>query len=266
MQAFLVKVMTPTSTVNSTFGITYNSVVMYNTDKQRVKGDIEALPTDSLTGTSIQLDGTSNSDRMWLFAQPGCTRNFDNGWDGVKMPGDVLTPKIFAVEQDGNYQVDAVDDINNTFLGFQAGEDTEYKLTFTYQNISSKYAGVYLVDLVENKTVDITQSGSTYSFTAESTPIPVKRFFIATRNIDSTGSGDNSQLKVFNSGNTVFVQNLSNQNGELVIYDMMGRNFKNTKFGPYGISAIQIGSISGAYIINAATNKDRVSKKIILGQ
>ena len=267
MQAFLVKVMTPTSTVNSTFGITYNSVVMYNTDKQRVKGDKEVSVTDSLIGTSIELDGTSNSDRMWLFAQPGCTRNFDNGWDGAKMPGDALAPKIFAEEEDGNYQVDAVDDINNTFLGFQAGEDTQYKLTFTHQNITSKYAGVYLVDLVDNKTVDITLSGSTYSFTAESTPTPVKRFIIATRSIDNTGSGDNSQLKVFNSGNTVFVQNLSNQNGQLNLYDMMGRNLKNAKFGPYGISAIQIGSfISGAYIINAATDNERVCKKIIIGQ
>jgi hypothetical protein len=259
--------MTPTSTVNSTFGITYNSVVMYNTDKQRVKGDKEVSVTDSLIGTSIELDGTSNSDRMWLFAQPGCTRNFDNGWDGAKMPGDALAPKIFAEEEDGNYQVDAVDDINNTFLGSQAGEDTQYKLTFTHQNITSKYAGVYLVDLVDNKTVDITLSGSTYSFTAESTPTPVKRFIIATRSIDNTGSGDNSQLKVFNSGNTVFVQNLSNQNGQLNLYDMMGRNLKNAKFGPYGISAIQIGSfISGAYIINAATDNERVCKKIIIGQ
>lgn len=88
---------------------------------------------------------------------------------------------LFAMEETGNYQVSTSDNLNNTYLGFQAGVDNvEDTLTFTHANIALKYDGLYLVDLVENKVVDISTSGTQYAFKAESTPSPVKRFKIVT--------------------------------------------------------------------------------------
>jgi hypothetical protein len=181
------------------------------------------------------------------------------------MMGDALTPQIFAIEPDNNYQVDAVDDINNTILGFQAGADSEYTITFTHQNLLSKYQGVYLLDLVENKTTDMTESGSTYSFVAESTPTTVKRFMIITRPYEKDATDADTQIKVFSSGNMVFVQNLSSLNGEMMIYDMMGRDLKKATFSPYGVTAVQVNTIPGAYIVKAATGTEKVSKRIIIG-
>ena len=263
MQAMLVKAITNSS--DATFGITYNNVVMNNTDPLRSPG-INYQPGTDKVSTMIDVKGTNYSDRMWLFTQQGCTPNFDNGWDGAKIQGIALTPQIFAVGGDGNYQVNTVDDINNTILGFQAGQDVEYTLTFTHQNLKSKYEAVYLVDLIENKAVDITESGSTYSFVAESTPTSVNRFKIATRNIEKDAPDKNTLLKVFSSGNTVFVQNLGSLNGVMNIYDMMGRYIKRANFGPYGVTAVQVGSIQGAYVVNAVTTGERVSKRIILGK
>jgi hypothetical protein len=240
------------------------AAIVKNTDLQRSK-KLVTVSDSTLVNTRINVSGTNYSDKMWLFSQPGCTRNFDNGWDGVKMMGDALTPQIFAIEPDNNYQVDAVDDINNTILGFQAGADSEYTITFTHQNLLSKYQGVYLLDLVENKTTDMTESGSTYSFVAESTPTTVKRFMIITRPYENDSTKANTQLKVFSSGNIVIIQNLGNLNGEMVIYDMMGRDLKKATFGPYGVSAVQVNTIPGTYVVNAATETERVSKRIILG-
>jgi len=263
MQGFLIKAMS--NDANATFGITYNSVIMKNDSMARAPRLKDVSVTDKVS-TLIDLKGTNYGDRMWLFTQPGCTRNFDNGWDGVKILGDAFTPQIYAIEPDGNYQVDAVDDINNTILGFQAGTDTEYTMTFTHNNTATSYSGIYLLDMVENKTVDITLSGSTYSFVSGSTPVPVKRFMIATRNIEKNAPDANTQLKVFSSGHVVFVQNLGSQNGEMVVYDMMGHLLKRTTFGPLGVTAIQLGAIPGAYVVNAATSSERVSKRVILGE
>jgi hypothetical protein len=249
----------------ATFTIPYSAVIK-NTSLQRVQG----IKTDSLTsdnvGTIVEVKGSKTSDKMWLFSQTGCTRNFDNGWDGVKMSGNALSPQIFAIEPDNNYQVDAVDDINNTILGFQAGEDSKYTITFTHQNLKSKYKGVYLLDLVENNTTDMTENGSIYSFVAESTPTSVKRFMIITRPSETDETDTNTQLKVFSSGNIVFIQNSGNLNGEMGIYDMMGRDLKKSTFGSYGISAVQVNTIPGAYVVRATTGTERVSKRIILGK
>jgi len=264
MQGFLIKAVTATSTADCTFGITYNSVVMNNSDAQRAPG-IYTTTDDDIASTLIDLKGTSYGDRMWLFTQPGCTPDFDNGWDGRKMTGDALTPQIFAIEPDGNYQVNAVNDINNTILGFQAGADAEYTMTFTHTKIATKYSALFLVDLVENKTIDITQNGTTYSFISEPTPAPVKRFMIATRDIEKNAPDADTQLKVFSSGHVVFVQNLSNLNGEMIVYDIMGNMLKRSAFGPFGVTDIQLDAIPGAYIVYATTGNERVSKRVIIG-
>jgi hypothetical protein len=73
-------------------------------------------------------------------------------------------------------------------------------------------------------------------------------------------------IKVFNSANTIFVQNLSDLNGEMVIYDIMGRYLKKAVFAPYGVTAVQVGTTPGAYVVKAATSNESVSKKIIIGK
>jgi len=261
MQAMLVKAMS--NSTNATFGITYNSVVMNNTDLQRIKESNDVISSDKIC-TLIDINGTNYSDRMWIFSDPNCTHHFDNGEDGAKMLGSAFSPQLYAVESDGNYQVDGVDDMNNTVLGFQAGQDINYTLTFTQLNIKSKYAGVYLTDKVENKTIDITESGTTYSFLAESTSQTVNRFVIVTRPYEQGSPDKDSQLKIFSSKSTIMVQNLSTVNGELMIYDIAGHYLKKVTLPSNGGITSVTGIIPGAYIAKAFTSKEGVTKRIIV--
>jgi len=262
MQAFLIRPKDVTSAVDYNLSFDYSSVVMKNIAQQRVSNITDTTSQENIC-MIIDVAGKNSMDRMWLFSQSDCTRNFDNGWDGAKIQGDAVTPQIFAIEPDNNYQVDAVEDMNNTVLGFQAGEDKDYTLSFTHQNLASKYSGVFLIDLIENKTIDITESGSTYSFQAETTPNASKRFLIATRRIDTT-IPDSTQIRIVTSGNIVIVQNLSNQNGAIDLYDSMGRKQKNGLLSSYGITTLQVNELSGTYIVTVTVGTERTVKKIIL--
>ena len=261
MSGFLVKVTSPGT---GSIALSYNSIVINNISPLRAKQS--DVSTTDKTYMEIAVNGEHSGDCMWLFNKPGASKGFDNGWDGYKMAGALGTPQIFAMEESGNYQVSTSEEMNNTYLGFQAGQDVEYTLKFTHQNLKNNYAAVFLVDLVENKTIDITESDTKYTFLAESTSTAVKRFKIATRPIEKNAPDAETQLKVFSSGNTVFVQNLGNQNGEMVLYDIMGRYLKKANFSPYGVTAVQVGDISGAYIVNATTSTERVGKRLIIGQ
>ena len=244
--------------------ITINySAVIKNVNPQRAPAANKAASSDK-TYIEIALNGEHTSDRMWLIDQPGTTHGFDNGWDGYKYSGALGTPMLFAMEETGNYQVSTSDNLNNTYLGFQAGVDVEDTLTFTHANIALKYDGLYLVDLVENKVVDISTSGTQYAFKAESTPTPVKRFKIVTEPYVKDAADLNTLLKVFNDNATVFVDNQSNEKGELYFYDMMGRYLKKEIFGPNSISSFSVISKSGAYVVKAVTASEKVSKRIIV--
>ena len=166
------------------------------------------------------------------------------------------------MEQDNDYQIDCVNDLNNTVLGFQPGEDNVYTLTFTSSNIEKKYARIYLVDLVANRITNISESGASYVF--ESTGTVQKRFEIISR-LPDTNSLINSKLHLFCAGNTICVENLTNQKGEFTVYDLVGHCLKKLSFGANEITAIQRDFlVSGAYVFQANISAESVSKVFFL--
>ncbi|MBV5282679.1 MAG: T9SS type A sorting domain-containing protein [Paludibacter sp.] len=262
MSSFLVKT-GEDKTVNSYIKINYNDALIKNTTIQRVKS-IDAISNTDLVSTMIDLTGLHYSDRMWIFSEPSCTRNFDNGWDGRKILGSSLAPQIYAMEPDGDYQVNSVSDMHNTDLAFQAGDEVEYTLKFTHENIQRQYAGVYLVDLVENKTVDVSQNGSTYSFATAQSDAPAKRFKILTRPYEKGAPDKETQVKIFTAPGRVFVHNLSTFKGECTLYDIAGRTIKNVPFEANAVTEVLNNLAKGAYVVNTITNGEKVSKRVIV--
>lgn len=241
----------------------YKDVIIKNSTIQRAKS-IDAISNTDLVSTMIDLTGLHYSDRMWIFTEPSCTRNFDNGWDGRKILGSSLAPQIYAMEPDGDYQVNSVSDMHDTDLAFQAGDEVEYTLKFTHENIQQRYAGVYLVDLVENKTVDVTQNGSTYTFVTAQSDAPTKRFKILTRPYEKGAPDKETQVKIFAAPGRVFVQNLSTFKGECTLYDIAGRAIKNASFAANTVTEVLNNLTPGAYVVNTITNGEKVSKRVIV--
>lgn len=244
MQAFLVKASKLDAA--ATISIPYSSTgtMMKNTDLQRARQSNDVF-------TRIDVTGSSFRDRMWLFTVPGCTHNFDNGWDGEKLFGTATAPQLFAWEDDGYYQVNSVEDINNTFLGFQAGVDTTYTLTFTNQNTTSNYTRLYLVDLTKNVTKDISLSGSTYTFNAFSTIEPVQRFKIVASNdfVTNDRTSLNNGIKIYCSNNILFIDNPTLYPGDLSLYNVTGRLIEIMHFTANVITTKKMNLTSGIYVV-----------------
>lgn len=263
MSSMLVKVSSTRTDANSVISFNYKDVINKNTTIQKVKA-VDALTNTDLISTRIDLTGQHYSDRMWIFTEPSCTRNFDNGWDGRKMLGSSLAPQIYAIEPDGDYQVNSVSDMHNTDLAFQAGDEVEYMLKFTHENIQRQYAGVYLVDLVENKTVDVSQNGSTYTFATAQSDTPAKRFKILTRPYEKGAPDKETQVKIFTAPGRVFVHNLTTFKGECTLYDIAGRAIKNASFAANAVTEVLNNLTPGAYVVNTITNGEKLSKRVIV--
>lgn len=135
----------------------------------------------NLSGLRIDVVGTTYSDQLWLFSVPTCTRGFDNGWDGYKMIGtNLLAPQIYAVEDAGNFQVDAVPDLNGTKIAFRPGQDNQYTLVFTTQYLGVYYQHLYLQDMLTNQTIDLLATPvPSFLFKVRSTD-PLIRFQVVT--------------------------------------------------------------------------------------
>lgn len=268
MQAFLVRAQS--NSVNATINIPYSvaSTVVSDSVPQRVSSMHNSTTTSAKVWTRIDVKGSRFSDRMWIFTEPDCTHSFDNGWDSEKFLGSAIAPQLFSMETDGDYQVNSVDDMNNTYLGFQAGEDSIYTLTFTNENLNNKYAELNLLDLQDSTITAISKSGTKYTFVAHSTPEPVKRFKIITtptiiNSVEKPNVG-NTELKIFSSESNIIIQNKSNVPGNMVLIDITGRVIQKMPFAANTITTLPTGVPDGIYVVKGRTNQDEVTERLLI--
>jgi hypothetical protein len=261
MQGFMVNA--KNGTTSATISIPYSAASLTkNVDLQKAKKS----DSDLSISTQIDISGSRFTDKMWVFVDPSCTRGFDNGWDGYKYLGTSLAPQLWAMEGDGDYQIDAVADINNTELGFMTGEDSDYTLTFNHENMDQQYSALYLIDLITGTTTDITANGSKYSFTAVSSTTPTKRFRIVTAKETQTNNQETeaNKLNIYSSFKTIFVQNYNEYEGSVIVTDLTGRTLSSSKANANGLTTIPTNLIQGSYLVTVSTAKEKTTKQIII--
>lgn len=244
MQGFLVKLADGHTSGN--LKIKYSSIAGKNTELQRAPQ--ETQPDDDKISITIDLYSEHRRDRLWIFSEDNCTPGFDNGWDGFKMLDQEKNAQIFVSSQGENYQVASTNDFNGTYLGFSAdGDETNYTLRILNKNISLKYKTLYLLDLKTNKVEDITKSEKEiiYHFEASNTS-PENRFLLITQSINTN---DNDSIIVFSNGKGLYAHNISNKEGQLIVYDATGRLLTTQQIAPYEVKCVSNIFASGIYII-----------------
>lgn len=256
MQGFLVKA---TNVAGGSIRIPY-PIIQKNTLVQRVKKDMDA----EIVATRIDVRGTNFSDKMWFFVDPVCTRAFDNSWDGIKLLGDEAVTQIYGIESDGGiYQINAVDDINDSYIAFKPGNDKDFVLKFTHQNIQSLYSKLLLVDIIENKTIDITANGSEYKFSGKANDT-LKRFKII------TGTTKNEQVKadygvdLFKANGNICINNRNSEKAKVMVFDEIGRCITNAIVDKETQMELDVKLTKGVYLIKINVNSNNFTKRIIL--
>lgn len=256
MQGFLVKALK--SSDKATISIPYSSAVKKNCDRLRSR------KTDNRIYTVVDVTGNRYSDRMWIFSDPSLTRGYDRGWDGKKLTGSALAPQIYGKEESGNYQIDAVDNYDNTFLAFRKGEDSVYKLKFTHFNTQNAYNQLYLLDLKTNDLIDISANGTEYSFTATNT-IAEPRFKITTSAGVTTGlTSQIAGLNILITGEKIHIRNNTGLNGTLTLYSTNGALISNLTYTNEQNSEFKLSLPKGIYFYKSINSKNATTGKAIV--
>lgn len=261
MSSFMVRIKSGVSSSPQSYvAIDYSAVSSKNTDRQR-SGAFSV--SDEQTTTQLIVRGDFGADKMWLMSHDSYSRNFDNGYDGYKMMGTAMNPQIFAVENGVKYQINSVNTINNTSISFQAGVDTNYKLTIVNNAATlQKYAKLFLHDLVTDEIIDISKDTTLYSFSAVSTVDPVVRFKILTQQVEVTKM-QSSACEVYAYNNNLRVQNFTESNGRIIVYDFSGK-----MIAMKNINAVENLSMplqkNATYIVKSVIGNKTEVKKILI--
>ena len=161
----------------------------------------------------------SGADRMYVIQYGECTSGYDNGYDARNILAEGQA-NIYTSEQDGEMEISVSDNINETYIGFSAGSDSEYTLRFT-----SVVGELYLKDL-ETETIMAIMDGEEYTFYATPNTKNDRRFLLYDHKPEQGGGVSTDVENVYSTkawiaDNIVYVTNAP-INADLVVYTMSG--------------------------------------------
>ena len=130
--------------------------------------------------------GSRYDDRLIVLEREDFTRRYESGWDGEAWGGSDLSPMVYITNEAGvDEAVSAIPEFEGTVITFKAGEDSEYRLDFVYDDEES----LYLFD-TENNTYTQIMTGESYYFSTDD-KAPHSRFILTRRGPQiATGVGE----------------------------------------------------------------------------
>ena len=179
--------------------------------------------SEDLKRVRLQVNGeNSGADRMYVIQHNECTAGYDNGYDAENIAVDGQV-SIYTDERAGQMEISVSDHIDSTYIGFQAGSDSEYQLRIT----SIIGEELYLKDL-ENDVVMTLVDDEVYTFSATPNTTNNRRFLLLDRSLEveddngvSTDIDDVKTTNLWIADKMVYVANAP-LNSELVVYNMSG--------------------------------------------
>lgn len=217
-------------------------------------------PRRRFSSLMIDVKSDKSADRMWLVEAQGKTKGYDDGFDGEKI-FTAASAQLYAI-QDRNYQVTTAEDLDNTELGFVAGDGAKhYTLKFNLDEMSDdRY---YLVDHLTHEQKPIT-NGMTYSFNAGAND-PANRFAISrsTKSItDDVFEGKGIELRA-KSGRTIEARNYTDETAEVEIFDVSGKVVDKFTVEPHDTDRIKL-SLEGVFVVRAYNGQAKTTQKFII--
>ena len=170
MQGFFVKTTDAEAELKLVYNRTVYDATYFKTSTQPMRSPRKAQ-TDPDVMRLMVVGEASGGDQVHVLSRGDFSDDYADGWDGRKLDGDEVAPKLAVVKQAGEMAVAAINDFEGRYLSFRAGEDIHYTFSFDYAGEE-----LYLYD-IETEQATLIRTGNTYSFNAAN-KMPVNRFLI----------------------------------------------------------------------------------------
>lgn len=168
----------------------------------------------------------SGADRMYIIQDSMATSGYDNGYDAEKLMAEGFM-NIYTNEPFGKMEISSTNNMNEMYIGFQAGDDSQYTMTFS----SLIGDSLYLYDMEADEYIEMTENGQ-YQFSATPMSTNDLRFqLLVAPDLPDNAPGQGgdvattienlSTTKLWISDKMVYVTNVQ-PNSTLAIYGLGG--------------------------------------------
>ncbi len=256
MQGFFVR-----TTATSTLTLT-NAARVHNT---------QAFFRENQTFAQMRISLTNNGigDETVLRFFEEASNGFDANYDAAKLfANSSTTPEIYTISNGETYAINSLPTISQDIsipIGIKTNVTvpTEFTLhTSDIQNFAPEML-IYLEDLQESVITDLNLE-NTYTFTAKGN-LPNRFVLRFTMSPVSVGNLLNmNEVKIYSYQNTIFVKNLSKNEGIVQIYNMLGEAIYTTKLEKESTATFMLPT-QGTYLVKVTCNSKVITKHIFVG-
>ena len=246
------------------------STVSFTADMQQHQSGT-FFKTKQNTRPELRLTLKSNSLETYtdVFYIENTTTGFDNGFDSSSFNGENSNFTINSKLASGEEKELAIQSIPVDFsivipLSVKVIANSSNEIHLTSKNLPEKIK-VYLYDNVNNSYVLLDNDDKFFSFNSNGQTIESNRFFLyTTKETLNLETNEVDKLNIFYNQKKVTIIRLSQETLEFTIYNLLGKNvmkktLKNNE------NSVDVSFLSkGVYVINVSSEKQRVSKKIII--
>jgi hypothetical protein len=198
---------------------------------------------DTFKRVRLQVNSkNSGADRMYVIQHDQATQGYDYGYDAKNIAAEDQV-NIYTTEKDGQMEISVSDRMDSTYIGLQAGSDSEYRLRIT----SVIGEQLYLKDL-ENETLITVADGEEYVFYATPNSVNNRRFLL----MDRLASEEIEDLvKVYIHDNVVHVLEAPAYS-DMAVYTVGGVMMARYELGESPCTVELSGLPTGVYLVRVA--------------
>lgn len=220
-------------------------------------------------------DGTKNKYTE-IYYIDGATTGYDNGYDssifgGTTHPFSIFTELVTSSNTGKKLGIQSLPNSNfeNMVIPIGINADSGLNIKFTAEVLNLPNGiNVYLEDRLKDTYARLDETNSNYSITLTENLSGFGRFYLHTKS-SSTLNADDIALEgtsVYQlDKNSLRITGINSDNARIKIYSILGKQVLDYSFSSKGNSDITLPNLNtGVYIVQVATEKGKINKKIIL--
>ena len=216
---------------------------VYSTEASNTAMRAPEMRDENFKRVRLQVNSqNSGADRMYVIQHEDATKGYDYGYDAKNIAAEDQV-NIYTSEQGGQMEISVSNRIDSTYVGFQAGSDSEYRL-----RITSVVGEKLLLKDLETETVVAVEDEVEYTFSATPKSVNNKRFLL----IDQlAGEEIDDLVKVYIYDNVVHVLEAP-KDSDMAVYSVGGLLMARYEVGETPCTVELSGLPTGVYLVRIA--------------
>jgi len=215
---------------------------------------------------SLTTNGIDDETVLRFFGE--ASNSFDDNYDAAKLfATDNTNPEIYSISNGESYAINSLPSISEDIsiqVGIKTNATQPTEFSISAGDVSSFNSGIYiyLEDLQESVITDLNIQNA-YTFTAQGDQ-PNRFVLRFTMSPVSVNALNMSNVKIYSYQNTIFVKNLSENEGMVQIYNMLGEIVNSEKLKKTSTATFMLPT-QGTYLVKVTCNGKVETKRVFVG-